>query len=110
MNRRPIRARDGTLRGTSRQSLTPDQERAARAAWEAGQTQGEIARLIGVSVDTLRARFRDQLADLPDRNRRQGSGRRPEDPTEEEIYGVLTLIEQAAWSDEERAERWRGLT
>lgn len=110
MKRRALRATDGTmqLRGSTRQLLTAGQVRAARRAWSAGETHGEIARLIGVSVDTLKARLRDQLADLPTRGRRDLSGRRPSDPTEEEIYGRLTLLEQAAWSDEEREKRWRG--
>lgn len=110
MKRRPIRARDGTnqVRGSTKQLLTARQVRSVRRAWSAGETQGEIARTVGISIDTLKARLRDQLADLPKRRQRDGSGRRPDDPTEEEIYGRLTLLEQLAWSDEERSLRWQG--
>lgn len=91
--------------GRSKALLSREQEAAARAACSEGCTQAEVAERIGVTIDTLRARLRDQLADLK-LPRRVNSGRRSRDPTEEEIYGRLTLIEQQAWSDEERAERW----
>lgn len=88
--------------------LTEEQLRTVRELWNAGVTQGEVAEKVGLSMDTLKARLRDQLADLPPRPRRINSGRRARLPTEEEIYGTLTLIEQATWSDEEREARWRG--
>lgn len=96
------------LRGSERALLTPAQLKEARDAWVAGESQAEIARKIGVSIDTFRARLRDQLARLPARSRGGGSGRRGSDPTPEEIYGRLTLLEQASWSDEEREDRWVG--
>jgi DNA-binding CsgD family transcriptional regulator len=110
MSRLPIRARDGTnqFRGSRRNVLTARQIQQVRQAWLAGETQQQIANAIGVSVDTLKARLQDQLASLPKRGRGTGGRRRPNDPTEEEIYGRLTLLEQQAWSDEERDQRWRG--
>lgn len=110
MSRIPIRATDGTnqLRGTAKGLLSAGQLRVARRAWSNGLTQAEIAALIGVSVDTLRARLRDQLADLPKRCHGAVSARTGADPTEEEIYGRLVLLEQAAWSDEDRDRRWQG--
>lgn len=92
--------------GRSKAMLSREQEAAARAAFAAGETQAQVAGKIGVTIDTLRARLRDQLADLR-LPRRVNSGRRSRDPTEEEIYGRLTLMEQSAWTDEERAERWQ---
>lgn len=110
MKRRPIRATDGTnqFRGSLRKALTAQQCQAVRRAWLAGETQQEIANAIGITVDTLKARLEDQLAGLPKRGRGTGGRRRPNDPTEEEIYGRLTLLEQQAWSDDERDERWQG--
>jgi hypothetical protein len=91
-----------------RRLLTRDELRVVRVAWIAGETQGEIAARVGISIDTFRARLADQLSRLPPRPRRSASGRRTRDPTEEEIYGRLTLIEQSSWTDEERERRWRG--
>jgi hypothetical protein len=107
---RPQGKRDrlGRLRGCLRTYLTRDQERAVRRAWRAGATQAEIAAALGIGLDMLRARMREQLPDLPRRGRGRGGGRRTSDPTPEEIYGRLTLIEQASWTDEERELRWRG--
>ena len=107
---RPTGKRDrlGRIRGTLKTTLTRSQERAVRRAWRAGQTQAEIAASLGIGLDLLRARLREQLPDLPRRGRGRGGGRRTADPTPEEIYGRLTLLEQASWSDEEREERWRG--
>lgn len=89
--------------------LSPEQIRTARELWRQGTAQAEVAQRIGVTIDTFKARLRDQLADMPARPRRVNSGRRGCDPTEDEIYGRLTLIEQAAWSDAEREQRWRGI-
>lgn len=110
MKRRPIRATDGTnqCRGSVKGLFDAQQLRAARRAWAEGMTQAEIASLLGVSVDTVRSRLRDQLADLPKRGRGAGATRTGEDPTEDEIYGRLVLLEQAAWSDEDRDRRWQG--
>lgn len=102
------RDRKGRLSGTLKTLLTREQERAVRAAWKAGRTQAEIAADLGVGQDLLRARLRDQLADLPRPGRGRRGGRRASDPTEEEIYGRLTLIEQAKWTDEERDAKWQG--
>lgn len=108
--RKPIQTADGSGRmiGSTAGYLSAAQAKQVRAAWKAGETQQEIASRIGVSVDTLRARLRDQLVDLPRRGRGAGSRRSGIDPTEEEIYGTLVFVEQASWSDEERARRWQG--
>lgn len=110
MRRQAIRASDGSaqFRGMRRQMLTHRQICVVRKAWADGETQSEIAARIGVSVDTIRARLKDQLSDLPARNRGRLSRRRGVDPTEEEIYGRLVLAVQASWTDEERELRWRG--
>lgn len=79
--------------------LTPDQISMARGMWTAGATRDEIAFTLGVSIDTLRARLRDQLADLPPRDRRANSGRRGIDPTREEIMRATAEI-RAGWPDE----------
>lgn len=110
MKSKPIRQRDGSSRlaGRAAGRLTARQIKAISRAWEAGESQQEIARKVGITIDILKARLADQLADLPRRPRRACSGRRVSDPTPEEIYGRLTLIEQRAWSDEEREDRWQG--
>jgi hypothetical protein len=102
------RDRQGRLAGALKTLLTREQERAVRRAWRAGKTQAEIAADLGVGQDLLRARLRDQLADLPRPGRGRRGGRRASDPTEEEIYGRLTLLEQARWTDEERDAKWQG--
>lgn len=79
--------------------LTADQIAIARGMWAAGATRDEIAFAIGITVDTLRARLRDQLADLPLRNRRANSGRRGIDPSPEEILRAACEI-RAGWPDE----------
>lgn len=108
---RPQGKRDrlGRLAGCRKTLLTRAQERAVRRAWAQGKTQAEIAADLGVGLDLLRARLREQLPDLPRRGRGRGGGRRTVDPTEEEIYGRLTLLEQARWTDEDRDLRWRGM-
>lgn len=108
--RRAIRATDGSqrLQGSERRLLTATEQRIARKAWGDGETQAQIACRLGLSVDTLRARLQDQLADLPRRGRGAGGRRKGADPTPEEIYGRLVMLEQAAWTDEDRATRWQG--
>jgi hypothetical protein len=108
---RSIRRVDGTGRfaGSRPDWLTKDQERAIRRVWASGGGWMDAARAAGIRVRLLRARLEDQLADLPRRGR--GAGRKraaPRDPTEEEIWGRLTLEIQATWTDEEREERWLG--
>jgi|LakMenEpi03Aug12_release.lakeMendotaPanAssembly.Ray.scaffolds.fasta_scaffold139762_2 hypothetical protein len=109
MKRKAIRLPDGKFQGRERQLLTAWQLAEARRTWLAGESIGEIARCIGVTVSVFNRRLCDQLADLPARPRRTNSGRRGNDPTEEEIYGRLTMLEQQNWSDEEREKRWKGL-
>jgi hypothetical protein len=88
--------------------LSPEQEQAARELWAAGGSRDEVARAAGVTVDVIRARLNDQLADLPRRGR--GGNRRPPspDPSPEEIWGRLVLEAQARWTDEEREKAWVG--
>lgn len=107
---RPQIARDrlGRLAGTRKTLLTAEQKRLIRSAWKRGATQAELARQLGLGLDLLRARIREQLPDLPRRGRGRGGGRRTTDPTEEEIYGRLTLLEQARWGEEDRELRWQG--
>ena len=100
----------GQMRGSRRNFLSREQVAVIRAAWREGRRRDEIARLAGITVDTLNARLADQLKGLKRRGQGAGGGRRGEehDPTEAEIWGVLTREIQATWTDEEREERWRG--
>jgi hypothetical protein len=105
-SRRPKRraffdAAKGRFCGSEVIWLTADQEKTIRAAWLAGATQGEISMLADVSICRLRARLRDQLADLPPRDRRFGSGRRAAPPTPEEIHERAAMLRHG-WP----AERW----
>lgn len=79
--------------------LTADQVLEARRLWAEGASRGEIAIAIGVSIDTLRAREADQLADLPPRTRTLNSGRRGELPDEAEIAARCAAVRRA-WPDE----------
>lgn len=107
---RPIGKRDakGRLCGSLPTLLNRSQVTVIRRAWRAGWTRDEVARAAGVSVGLIRQRLADQLADLPRRGRGGGGSRRVKDPTEEEIYGRLTLAIQATWTDEERHAAWMG--
>ncbi len=100
------RRRDGPP-APAKKMLTRAQERHVRRLWRSGGCQQEIARAVGVTVDTLRARLRDQLADLPKRGR--GGGWRPPapDPTPDEVRARLLEV-QARWTDEVRELRWVG--
>jgi hypothetical protein len=84
-----------------RRFLTPEQERQARELWAAGGSRDEIARAIGATVDVVRARLLDQLADLPRRGR--GGNRRPPspDPSLEEIAAAKAELRRR-WM----ADRW----
>ena len=84
-----------------RLSLTADQVEAIRRLWAEGVGQSEICGRLGISVDRLRARLRDQLADLPARPRSANSGRRGRDPTEDEIEAAC-LEMRSRWTEEER--------
>jgi hypothetical protein len=79
-----------------------------RRAWADGLTRDQVAAAAGITIHVLEARRQDQLADLPDRNRRVNSGRRGGDPTPEEIWGQITAGIQAKWTDDEREEAWKG--
>jgi P27 family predicted phage terminase small subunit len=45
-------------------TLSPDQLLEARRLWLAGESQQGIAAAVGITIDTLKARLRDQLEDL----------------------------------------------
>jgi hypothetical protein len=108
---RPLGRRDrlGRLCGCRKLLLTGEQIRIIRRAWKNGATRDEVAAAAGVSVGLIRQRLQDQLRDLPRPGRGHGARRPPRsDPSPEEIYGRLTIAEQAAWTDEERAARWHG--
>lgn len=64
-------------------------------------TQQEMADKVGVGLDILRRRMRDQLRDLPKRPRRINSGRRGRDPTEAEIEAACLAL-RSRWTEEER--------
>lgn len=107
----PIRLRSGRVCGSRKIFLTREQATAVRKAWRAGLRRDDVARAAGITVSRLTARLKDQLVDLPRRGRGVGGGRRSEenDPSEEEIYGRLTLEIQSRWTDEQRSAAWRGL-
>ncbi len=67
----------------------------ARRLWAEGASRAEIAATLGISIDTLRAREADQLADLPRRSRWLNSGRRGELPDEEEIRVRCAMLRQS---------------
>lgn len=90
--------------------LSPAQVETIRRAWAEGLRRDEIARLAGISIDTLSARLKDQLKSLPRRGQGRGGGHRPDgdDPSEEEIWGRLTKEIQAGWTDEQREQAAHG--
>jgi hypothetical protein len=93
----------GRVRGRERSLLTGAQVNEIRRRWAAGETVAEITAATGLSVCRLKARLRDQLADLPQRDRRFGSGRRPAPPTEQEIHERAAMLRRS-WPP----DRWLG--
>jgi len=92
----------------ARVKLTEAQVDLARRLWREGLYVHEIARRLGVGVDVLIARRRDQLADLPSRKRGPRRGCKPTvDPTPEEIAERAAAI-RATWTDADREDRWLG--
>jgi hypothetical protein len=83
--------------------LAPAQEQLVRRAWAAGVRRDEVARLAGISIHVLEARFRDQLRDLPRRPRGVGGGHRGGDPTPDEIAERAAEV-RSLWSE----DRWLG--
>ena len=81
--------------------LTDDQVRTIRGLWATGESQSAIAVAAGISMDTLKARLRDQITDLPARDRRANSGRRGVDPSPAEIIHATALIRET-WDE----SRW----
>ena len=95
-------------RGSLRRRFTPAQVALASRLWLDGLYVHEIARRLGVGVDVLIARRRDQLAGLPARRRGPRRGCTPTvDPTPEEIAERSAAI-RATWTDAEREERRLG--
>lgn len=88
--------------------LSRQQLATVRRLWREGVRRDEICRQVGITQHVLEARRRDQLANLGKRQRGQGGSRFGDDPTEEEIWGRLTLEIQATWTDEERQAAWEG--
>jgi hypothetical protein len=82
-----------------RTELSREQIDEARRLWVAGATADEIVAAIGISIDTFRARQRDQLHSLPPRDRRANSGRRGVDPTPQEI-AVEAATLRASWPED----------
>ena len=95
------RGEAGRMYGSMVAWLTPEEEGVIRQAWADGATQGEMSWMSGVSIDRIRARMKDQLADLPKRDRRHGYDRRPEPPSPAEIAAEAAML-RAAWP----ASRW----
>ncbi len=91
----------GRLCGSEVRWLTAGQLAEIRRLWAAGATQAEIAVAVDVSMDRLRARMGDQLADLPRRGRGAGGRRRESPPTPEEIHERAAMLRHG-WP----AERW----
>ncbi len=87
--------------------LTDTQIVEARQLWAAGATRAEIAARLGITIDTLRAREADQLADLPRRTRWLNSGRRGEVPDEDEIRVRCAMLRRA-WPAERFVPPWDG--
>lgn len=97
-------ARDskGRVCGSLPQLLSPEQERAVRAAWAAGATRDEAAAAAGVSPGIIRQRLADQLRDLPRRGRGGCRRRlRSSPPTPEEIAAMAAELRHG-WTP----ERW----
>jgi DNA-binding CsgD family transcriptional regulator len=85
-------------------TLTAEQVEAAAALWESGASAFEICLELGITVDTFKARRRDQLRHLPKRSRSELSGRRGDDPSEDEIRIECERI-RANWTDQQFRER-----
>ena len=90
-----LRDEAGRLQGSSRKTLTPDQEAAIRQVWAAGGTWMDAAGAAGIGVRLLRARLKDQLADLPRRGRGTGGGRRRKSEEVDLCHEEIRL--RAAW-------------
>lgn len=84
-----------------RRYLSPEQEQQVRQLWAAGASRDEVARAAGVTVDVIRARLNDQLADLPRRGR-GGNRRGPTpDPSPDEIEAATAELRKR-WTP----DRW----
>lgn len=84
-----------------RVDLTPAQVLEVRRLWVAGESQQAIASEVGITMDTLKARLRDQLADLPKRPRTANSDRRGIEVTPEQI-AIRAADCRARWTP----DRW----
>lgn len=79
--------------------LSESQVAVVRELWAQGEPEHEIARAAGASVQLLRARLADQMADLPER-----SPAKTADPTADEIKQRAAAA-RASWSTEEEERR-----
>jgi hypothetical protein len=92
------------LRERRFRSLTPEQVAKAKEMWHAGDPECEICLVVGMTVDTFRARRHDQLKGLPKRKQAGGnSGRRAEEVTPEELEFRKMQV-QSTWTEEDRME------
>ena len=82
-------------------NLSAEQLLEVRRLWAAGESQQGIASAIGITVDTFKARLRDQLEDLPKRPRTANSERRGIEITPDEI-AIRAAECRARWTP----ERW----
>lgn len=85
-------------------SLTDEQLRIIRSGWIEGLTTVELCLAVGITIDTFKARRRDQLKELPARPRTAGSESRGIDPTPEEIAERAAAI-RAGWDSSTWAKR-----
>ena len=85
--------------------LTDEQVKLARKMWGDGELECDICMKVGMTVDTFRARRRDQLKGLKKRKQAGGnSGRRSEEITEKEVEERTQQV-QATWSEMDRIDR-----
>jgi hypothetical protein len=82
--------------------LTDDQAAKLRTIWQSGLRRDELARAVGLTIDSLLAAKRE--LGLPDLRRGCRGPRREVNPTPDEIAAACAEI-QRGWSPEENACR-----
>jgi hypothetical protein len=82
--------------------LTDDQASKLRTIWQSGLRRDELARAVGLTIDSLLAAKRE--LNLPDLRRGCRGPRREVNPTPDEISAACLEI-QRGWSPEENAVR-----
>lgn len=92
----------GQMRGQQRALLADEQLTLIRQLWATNATKAEVAEAAGIGMDTLIARLKDQLADLPPRGRGVGGGRRRGDMAElsEEEIRMRAAEVRRSWGPE----------